>query len=250
MSVGLPDKASMKVDTLFTLPTEEKDFCFDKNVVDVFDDMIHRSVPFYSAVQAAMVDLAVDLAKEGRRIYDVGCSVGSVALAIARQLHSDCSIVGIDNSPEMIHAAQERARDCGLAGRISYKISDVTSQADFADACVAIFSLTLQFIRPPKRLPLLKTVYDSLNEGGALIVFEKVAFMDTDINRRFISKYYDFKRSNRYTDIEIAQKRISLENVLIPFTIEENVEMFREAGFKSVATFFQWYNFAAFVARK
>jgi tRNA (cmo5U34)-methyltransferase len=41
-----------------------------------------------------------------------------------------------------------------------------------------------------------------------------------------------------------------LENVLIPFTIKENIQMCKEAGFSEISTIFQWANFATFVAKK
>ena len=46
-----------------------------------------------------------------------------------------------------------------------------------------------------------------------------------------------------------AGEREALENVLIPFTIEENIKMCKDAGFKEVDTIFQWANFVTFMAR-
>jgi tRNA (cmo5U34)-methyltransferase len=41
-----------------------------------------------------------------------------------------------------------------------------------------------------------------------------------------------------------------LENVLIPFSLDENIVLMREAGFEEVETFFKWFNFSALVALK
>ncbi|MFN5642235.1 MAG: tRNA (cmo5U34)-methyltransferase, partial [Sphingobacteriales bacterium] len=73
---------------------------------------------------------------------------------------------------------------------------------------------------------------------------------DSSFNRKFIKYYYDYKRRNHYSDMEIAQKREALENVLIPYKLTENITLFREAGFGNVDTFFKWYNFAGIVAQK
>ncbi|GAB1450495.1 hypothetical protein MASR2M47_05510 [Draconibacterium sp.] len=72
----------------------------------------------------------------------------------------------------------------------------------------------------------------------------------TEFNRQFIKYYYDLKRRNNYDEMEIAQKREMLENVLIPYKISENIEMLTDAGFHSCETFFKWYNFAGMVALK
>jgi tRNA (cmo5U34)-methyltransferase len=58
------------------------------------------------------------------------------------------------------------------------------------------------------------------------------------------------KRRNGYSELEISQKREALENVLIPYRMEENRELLLEGGFRSVEEFFRWYNFVAFAAIK
>ncbi|WP_426101056.1 hypothetical protein [Massilia sp. TSP1-1-2] len=73
---------------------------------------------------------------------------------------------------------------------------------------------------------------------------------DTRINRDFIKFYYNMKRANGYSETEIARKREALENVLIFYRLEENVELLTRNGFHAADTFFRWYNFACIVAVK
>jgi hypothetical protein len=60
----------------------------------------------------------------------------------------------------------------------------------------------------------------------------------------------ELKRRNGYSELEIAQKREALENVLVPYRLEENKELLRGQGFRHVDVFFKWYNFCAIVAMK
>jgi len=110
--------------------------------------------------------------------------------------------------------------------------------------------LTLQFLRPLYRPSLLKAIYNGLNKGGALLLVEKVLSADAGLNRLFIRFYYDYKRRVGYDELEISQKREALENVLVPYRPEENIELLKEAGFQTIETFFRWYNFMGFVAVK
>lgn len=50
--------------------------------------------------------------------------------------------------------------------------------------------------------------------------------------------------------MEIVKKREALENVLIPYRLEENVELLKNAGFRHVEIFFRWYNFCGMIAVK
>ena len=50
------------------------DFRFDASVATVFDDMVSRSVPFYSEMQRMITELAADFAEPGSCVYDLGYS--------------------------------------------------------------------------------------------------------------------------------------------------------------------------------
>jgi tRNA (cmo5U34)-methyltransferase len=97
---------------------------------------------------------------------------------------------------------------------------------------------------------LVRSVYNGLNDNGCLILVEKVLGEDSLFNRLFIQHYYEMKRRNGYSEMEIVQKREALENVLIPYRLEENKQLLRDAGFTKFDTFFKWYNFSAMIALK
>lgn len=247
---SLQELPPSNVDDLFQRVDGKQDFKFDEKVVDVFDDMVRRSVPFYMEVQRAMAELAATYATKNSRVYDLGCSLGTTAFEVAKRVNPTIEVVGIDCSKEMIASARRQAKALNLATPLSFRNENIIEITELPNASVAILSLTLQFLRPIQRPSLVKRIYDSLPVGGVLLVFEKSVLADPDLNRLFIDKYYDFKMTNGYSEVEIARKRTALENVLIPFTIEENLQMFKDSGFRSASTFFQWYNFAAFLVIK
>ena len=73
-----------KQDRLFAKSRAETiGFRFDENVVRVFPDMISRSVPGYELVVPMIGMLARRYALPGSKIYDLGCSLGAVSLAMA-----------------------------------------------------------------------------------------------------------------------------------------------------------------------
>lgn len=121
---------------------------------------------------------------------------------------------------------------------------------DLKGAGAVILNYTLQFVRPMVRADFLDTVFRALRPGGVLIVSEKIISHDPQLNRSFIDFYLDFKRTQGYSEIEIAKKREALEHVLIPFSIEENRALLAQAGFTSIETFCQWFNFVSLVAVK
>ena len=97
---------------------------------------------------------------------------------------------------------------------------------------------------------MIEQAYRGLNPGGCLILIEKVLSPDSRMNRLFIKHYCDFKRRNGYSEMEIAQKREALENVLIPYFLDENIHLLKSAGFQTPEVFFKWNNFSGLVAVK
>jgi tRNA (cmo5U34)-methyltransferase len=125
---------------------------------------------------------------------------------------------------------------------------DLHEPFEIQDGSVAVMLFTLQFVRPLHRERVIRTIASGLRHQGALILVEKVVESDTMFNRLFIDHYYDMKRRHGYSEMEISQKREALENVLVPYRMEENRALLLENGFSHVQEFFRWYNFAGVVA--
>ncbi|HEX5623238.1 MAG TPA: carboxy-S-adenosyl-L-methionine synthase CmoA [Sulfuricurvum sp.] len=238
----------MNTDTLFTKPIS-KQFEFDADVAAVFDDMLSRSVPFYKESQQLTRRFSMNALQEGGRLIDLGCSTASLLLDVERSLKSSVSVelIGIDNSPAMIDHARKKIEAYG--SKILLVEGDIL-EYPFGRTNAVVCNYTLQFIRPMVRENLLCKIYDSLEEGGVFIFSEKVLSDNAKLNKQLIDCYYDFKKEQGYSEYEIVQKREALENVLIPYTMEENIAMAKKSGFSSCDVLFRWANFATFIACK
>jgi tRNA (cmo5U34)-methyltransferase len=228
------------------------DFNFGPDTVAVFDDMVNRSVPFYGEIQRMVGELAVDFATPGSCIYDMGCATGTTFLACGYYLPRDLqvSFVGMDNSAEMLARAREKLEQARFPWTVAFQNADLNQPVAISNASVVLMVLTLQFVRPLERERLLREIYEGLNDHGCIIMVEKVLGESSLFNRQFIKHYYEMKKRNGYSEMEIAQKREALENVLIPYRVKENEQLLRRAGFQEVDVFFKWYNFCGLIAVK
>ncbi len=223
-------------------------FTFNENVVGVFPDMIRRSVPGYSTVIAMTGLLAARHARPGARIYDLGCSLGASLLSAARHTETrDCQIIGIDNSAAMLQSCRELIDRELPDNSVELIEGDVVAQ-NYTNGCVFIMNYTLQFIPVEQRLPLLSKIRRALSPGDVLILSEKIEIAAPEMDALMIDLHHDFKRAQGYSDLEVAQKRQALENVLIPETREAHAQRLRTAGFSHSEFWFQCFNFASLVA--
>jgi len=236
----------MNKDQVFTKEINKK-FEFDEAVASVFDDMLSRSVPFYDEVRALVISLILARASEGMKVLDLGSSTAKFLLDLHSKAAVPMQLTGIDNSQAMLDRAKQKAQAFGAD--ITLELADMLTY-DYSNEDVIVANYTLQFIRPMQRIELVKKLYEGLENDGIFIFSEKVVFEDKKLDKELIDIYYAYKKAQGYSEYEIAQKREALENVLIPFTIRENIQMCKEAGFKSVDTLFQWANFVTFVAKK
>lgn len=268
-------KITQKKDNLFSHKkiSKKAKFCFDERVASVFDDMLVRSIPYYKDNLALCVDFITqyitqnqnplkngsqnrpqtkNLSQTNARIYDIGCSTGNTLLELASRLKESkakAKLIGIDNSSAMIENATLKAKAYGAD--ICFVCADC-NEVEYKKARCFIANYTLQFVRPLKRVAFLTKIYDALESGGILILSEKMTSPNAMLDAQMIEHYHRYKAKNGYTKTEISTKREALENVLVPYSLQENIALLSEAGFciNDIEVLFKWVNFGTIIAQK
>ncbi len=225
-------------------------FQFDQKVVDVFPDMIKRSVPGYGTTISMIGDLAQRYAQSNSFCYDLGCSLGAATLAMRHHIQaSNCEIIAVDNSEAMIDRCQLVMDADSSELPVDLRCQSL-QECSIEKASVVVLNFTLQFIAQAERSALIETIYQGLLPGGVLILSEKVQFENQAHQELMVELHHNFKRANGYSDLEIAQKRSAIDNVLIPETLDEHRDRLHSAGFSSADVWFQCFNFASLIAIK
>lgn len=233
-------------DKVFAKPIK-KQFEFDEEVAAVFDDMLQRSVPFYKESQKITQFFALKALQNGGVAYDLGCSTATTLIGISKKLDSKAKLIGLDNSEAMLEQARKKCEAFNADVLLQY--ADILGY-DYQEAELFISNYTLQFVRPLLREELIKKIASSLKKEGLFLFSEKVISHHSKLNKDLIECYYDYKKEQGYSEYEIVQKREALENVLIPYSEEENIRMVKNCGFSHCEVVFRWANFATFVATK
>lgn len=237
-------------DTLYARPYEAVgEFQFDESVVAVFPDMIQRSVPGYQTILTGIGELTSKYAQPNSRLYDLGCSLGAATLTMRRKAPQGSQIVAVDTSQPMIERAKEHIEGFHSDIPVNLLCEDMT-QVPIENASIVVINFTLQFIEPMARQALLDKIYQGLNPGGILILSEKIHFESNELQEAIEHLQLQFKRANGYSELEISQKRASLENVLVSDTETTHLNRLQQSGFKAANIWFQAYNFASFLAIK
>ena len=235
-------------DNLFNANIDIADFRFDKEVVEVFDDMVRRSVPGYDSMIQMIGLIARMYGQDNTNYYDLGSSTGAISLAIAlNNKHQKNTFFAIDNSEEIVSKCKQNLES--KIDNLQATCADI-NQIHIENASIVVLNLTLQFIDVKDRSNLIKKIYEGLNPGGVLIISEKIHFEDKETQDQITNLHIDFKKENGYSELEIANKRQAIENVLITDTKAIHIERLKDSGFKDTSCFFQCLNFVSFLSVK
>jgi len=242
----------MTTDKIYETNAGDEPFRFNAAVARVFPDMLQRSIPGYSATLEAIGSLAARYVRKDTNCYDLGCSLGAATLAMRQGIRaSGCNIVAVDTAPAMIERCREvLAEDQRL--NPSGTTVDVV-EADIRDvamtnASMVVLNYTLQFLAMPDRDALMRSIYAGLNDGGILVLSEKVVDENDDLERLLVDLHHEHKRRNNYSALEISRKRAAIENVLVPETVAAHRSRLTAAGFRHSAVWLRYFNFVSIIA--
>jgi len=242
---------SSEPDLIFSSKKNQiKDFTFDAQVVEVFTDMITRSVPGYNTIIDTIGRISQQYVKDNTNIFDLGCSLGSATLAIKQNITAQgCKIIGIDNSKAMVERCKMHVNAFKGDTQVDIIEGNILD-CDINNASMAVLNFTLQFIEREQRQEMITKISAGLNPGGILILSEKISDPDDVCSDLLIDLHHNFKRANGYSELEIAQKRTALENVMRTDSLDTHISRLKDAGFSHVTPWFQCFNFMSLMAIK
>ncbi len=222
------------------------DFVFNQAVVDVFPDMIRRSVPGYETVIPMTGLIAARHTGAKGLVFDLGCSLGATTQAVlAHNSSADLRIIGVDNAQAMIEGAQANNQDT----RAQFVLSDI-QDVDLTGANVVVLNFVLQFLPSHHRKRMLQKIHRELANDGLLIISEKICHESPSIHDLYDETHLAWKKANGYSELEISQKRSALENVMQVDTEATHTQRLHSAGFSRSSQWYQCMNWASFLAWK
>lgn len=224
-------------------------FAFDASVAAAFEDMAQRSIPGYEESIRTVCWLAARELTSGV-VYDLGASTGTLELALAPWLlQTNARVIAVDLSEEMVARGQGRTHAAGLSERVEWRCEDV-AQTEVQDASLVVANYVFQFMDPALRSAAYQRVFDGMRPGAWFVLSEKTVESSGDVEGFFRARYEDFKRTQGYTEEEIENKRVALEGVLRPWTVQQTEAALSQIGFHAPVMLIRWWNFVTWVAQK
>lgn len=214
---------------------------FDDAVTACFEDMLSRSIPDLAGMRRAVTRAASQVLPDGGHVLDIGTSRGD-AVADLLAARPDVAATACECSEPMLAVAKIR-----FGSRVDVQSLDLRRSFPVGKYHAILSVLVVQFTPIEYRQRIIRSCFDALHPGGALVLVEKVLGSTAQLDEVLTGEYLKLKSESGYSDEDIARKRLALEGVLVPVTTEWNEDMLMRAGFR-VAPFWRWFNFAGWIA--
>ena len=219
---------------------------FNGGMVEHFEEHVSKSVPLYKEGHELITKLSDYFVKDDSICYELGSSAGTLTNKLAkRHEFRAAKFIGLEIESDMV----KKANELYTGENLSFSCDDMnTVTLEKADLIVSYY--TIQFIHPKLRQQLINKIYDSLNWGGAFILYEKVRANDARFQDIISNLYMEYKLDQGYDAQEIISKAKSLKGVLEPFSTEGNIDMLKRAGFVDILSIQKYMNFEGFLVIK
>jgi tRNA (cmo5U34)-methyltransferase len=234
------------------IQAERANWKFSGNTTKTFDEHVRKSVPLYTEGHDLICDMSDFFVKDDSVLYELGCSTGSLILKLAEhnKLKAEARFIGVDIETDMIAVAEEKKSTLEMKDlNVEFLVESIVDMK-FEPTDMIVCYYTLQFIRPSVRQMLMDKLYESLNWGGALLLFEKVRGADARFQDIITALYTDYKIRMGYSYEDVVSKSRSLKGVLEPFSTQGNIDMLKRAGFVDINTVQKYLCFEGFLAIK
>jgi tRNA (cmo5U34)-methyltransferase len=183
-----------------------------KEVANGFDRHVREQLPWYDLATDALKHVARHYIPENGLVYDIGASTGNIGRALQSVLEArNAKLIGIEPSEEM----------CKIYDAPGDVICTKAEDYIFEGFDLAVVFLSLMFVEPRKRVPLMTKLRHACRPGGAIIVFDKLeptaGYVSTILYRLTLAG----KRAAGVDANEIIEKELSLSGVQRPITEDQ-----------------------------
>lgn len=205
-----------------------------------------------SAFSRRMTPLLMDFAQQhdwlGRRVFDIGCGTGASIEYLSQYPYT---ITGIDSSPEMLAAAQNKLESSGANVRwLQQDIRELSAQDGTADMVLALN--VLNELNSLRDLEAVFARVHRLLEGGKLFIFDMftVQGLAEEGNRSdlllhdsperlavMLRSQYDYERQMHTAHYLIfhrasgAWERLEARRILRAFPVQAIASLLQRCGF-------------------
>jgi len=205
---------------------------------DEYEELMARLIPHYREQHGIIYDLLPEKEQKKIHVLDLGCGNGILSDLVIRK-YPGSFIIAFDLTEDMLKAYKKK--HLKYSDRFELKIGDFRTDSIGGDYDIILAGLTLHHLTWEERKSFYKTLYSALSKGGCLIARDIIIDEDPYVKEYQYNLWKQFMKS-RGEDPEFwYAKHIEKD---YPPTLTDHFKWLKQAGFKQVACYWRYLNFA------
>ena len=214
------------------------------SAAEKYDMQRNELIPLMKIFYGTAVELT-NINNTNGKILDLGAGTGLLTEWIIKK-YPKAEYTLVDIADGMLDVAKERFK--GL-NNVSFKVEDYRNGISGGKYEAIISSMSIHHLDSNEKKELFKSIFNSLEEGGILVNADQVKGED-DESEGIVKGYQLSYIENCSLSREEKDKtydRIKLDKM---DKMSVQINMLKEAGFKSVDIYYKYYNYVVFRAEK
>ena len=212
---------------------------------NIYDSHIENVLPYYSEYHRQIMDMVGTMFGENVKWLDTGCGTGTLAKRVLDE-RDDVEFTLADPSEQMMGVAKQK-----LSGRDIQYINLPSQKLEFDSVFDVVTAVqSHHYLQPDERREAVQKCYSALREGGLFITFENIRMSTDESEAIALSRWAKFLAEHDNTEEDIQGQMDRRGTEVFPITIEEHLQVLKDAGFKSVNLLWASYLQAGFWAVK
>ncbi len=206
-----------------------------------YEEGIRKTLPFYEAFYSETIDLVKCLKPDVQVWLDTGCGTGAL-IARAYPVFPDSLFLLADPSSEMLGKAKEALKHLpksrlNIVGNVGTEqlSSDLPNMPQVITAILAH-----HYLDKEERRIATNKCHELLEDGGLYVTFENIYPLSEAGRRIGLERWKAFQISQGKTEEDAGNHISRYGKSFFPVTVEEHLNLLKEAGF-CVAELF-WYS--------
>ena len=209
-----------------------------------YDMQREQLIPLMSVFYKTAAEM-VSLKTENGKVLDLGAGTGLLTKWVIKK-YPNAQYTLLDIAEDMLCIAKERFKG---NNNVQFKVQDYRNEVFTEKYESIISSLSIHHLDANEKLNLFKKIYMSLDDNGVFVNADQVKGED-ELSEKIVKDYH--LNVIRNSSLSIFEKEKTYDRMKLDKmdTMNDQLDMLKSVGFKSVDVYYKYYNFVVFMAKK